>query len=347
MLLVLLVLLLLLLLLELLLLLFFLLLLLLRLLGRLFLTRFHIGLMLRRVLLLLLEALGLVGAFLRLLLALAPRIIQLLLVIRLLLVVRRLVRVALRLLALALRLGQRVLALFFLVRLLVRRALRGFRFALRLIDRVLLLLLLVRLRACRFIGGALRCVGLVLCALQRGLLVALLRMGGALVVVERQLLAPNVCLDHAHLVARLAETVIHEERAIAVVLRDCIAVVILGGAAVQHLLPCVEIALRPRCAGCSGHTCIGRRKRRSGIGRIAGLRSRRRGARALRLLRPGRRQRLREGRNACPHAQCDGTNRPEGGEPPGGANGRAIPGKGQIGGEAGGRQRLLWAAEHG
>jgi hypothetical protein len=67
----------------------------------------------------------------------------------------------------------------------------------------------------------------------------------------------------------------------------------------------------------------------------------------LLLQRPCHPDRLREGRNARTQAQRDGTNCPESGEPPRDAMRRAKPGKGRIRGEAGGRQRLLWAAEHG
>ncbi len=324
------------------LLLFFLLLLLLRLLSRLFLTLFDIGLMLHRVFLLLLVALGLVGAFLSLLLALAPRFVKLVLVVRLLLVVRRLVRVALRLLSLALCLGQRMLALLFLIRLLVRRTLRRLGLTLRLIERMLLLLLFVRLRACRFVGSALRRIGFVLRALQCGLLVALLRMRGTFFVVERQLLAADIGLHDAHLVARLADAMIHKERAIAVVLRDCILIVVLRATTVQHLLPRVEVALL-RLWRAGGPSHLRRCERRVAQSR----RLDRRSCRTLLLQRPCHPDRLREGRNAHTEAQRDGTNCPKSGEPPRSANRRAKPGKGQIRGEAEGRQRLLWAAEHG
>ncbi len=317
-------------------LLFFLLLFLLRLLGRLFLTLFDIGLVLRRVFLLLLVALGLPGAFLSLFLALAARFVKLVLVVRLLLVVCRLVRVALRLLALALGLGQRMLSLLFLIRLLVRRTLRRLGLTLCLIERVLLLLLFVRLRAGRFVGGALRRIGFVLRALQGRLMVALLRMRGTFFVVERKLLAADVGLHDTHLVARLADAMIHEERAVAVVLRDGKLIVVLRGTTVQHLLPRVEVTLL-RLGRPSGPCCVRRCERR--IARRRQLR--RRSCRTWLLQRPCHPDRLREGRNARTEAQRDGTNCPKSGETPRDADRRAKPGKGRIRGEAGGRQRLL------
>ena len=236
-----------------------------------------------------------------------------------------------------------MLTLLFLIRLLVRRALRRLCLALRLIECVLLLLLLVRLGARRFVRGPLRRIGFVLRALQCGLLVALMRMSCTPFVVERQLLAPNIRLHDTHLVPRAANAMIHEERAVAVVFSNCKTIIVLRRTTVQHLLPRVEIALLRRLR--SGRTrLIGRRKRH--VPRSLLLRDRR-GCRTLLLQRPGHSNRLRKGRNARPKAQCDGTNCAESGKPPSSASRRVKPGKVRNAKQAGGRQRLLWAAEHG
>lgn len=298
--------------------------LLLRLLGRLFLTRFDVGLVLRRFVLLLLEAFSLLVALLRLLLTFGARLVELLLEIRLLLVVRSLVGRALRLglFALTLCLIQRVLAQLVLIRLLVRGALRRFGLALRLIELVLTLLVLERLRALRLVRGPLRCVRLVARALQGGLLVAAARVVGALLFVELQLFLADVRLHHAHRVARLAQTVIHEERVVAVVLRHAIAIVVLRRAPVEHLLTRGKIVLHigVRCTRCRDRSRSRQaRSRRARTDRTAhfhrarDLRAASRGSARHRLLGG---LVLREGRNVRHRQQRDGTNRRAGGGPP-------------------------------
>lgn len=304
-----------------------LLLLLLSLLGRLLLACFDVSLVLRGVFLLLLEALGLVGAFLSLLPTLGAGLIQLLLVIRLLFVVGSLVgrTLRLRLCAFTLRLIQRMLTLLVLERLLVRRALRRFRLALRLIERMLALLVLECLRTRRLVGGALRRIGLVTRALQRGLLVAAACVVGTLLFVERQLLLANVRLHHAHRVARLAKTVIHEKRVVAVVLRHAVLIVVFRRTPVKDLLARREIVLDRAILSVQRNA---RRSARS-IERNQPTGSRARLRATCRRIDAGNHPRgcclLRKGRNTRRGQQGDGTSRRAGGGLPCGAFARTGP----------------------
>ncbi|WP_415749385.1 hypothetical protein [Caballeronia sp. J97] len=218
--------------------------------GGFLLTRLDFRAMLRRFLLLLLVALRLLLAVLRILYAARTRLVKLFLIVRLLAIVRRLIGRALRRLGVAPGGGLRVLTLLVLVSLLtlllVRRPLRRFRFVLRPLDR--------------------------------RLLVALLRALGALLVIERELFLADLLARLAQFVARVVETVIHEELAVAVVFFHAVAVIIFLGAPVEHLLTLCEFgfqrvigALRARGAGrrriIEGTRAYGR----AGIDRPGGL----------------------------------------------------------------------------
>lgn len=211
------------------------------LLSGLLLARLHIRLVLRGVRLLLLIALRVLDALLRLLRTLLAGLFELTLVIRLFLVVSLLVRSRLRRADTALRLVDRMLALLLLERLFVRGALRGLRIALRFVQLMLTLLVFERLGVTRFIGRALRRLGLILRAPDSGLLVALLCTLHALLVIKRKLLFADVRRNFAHGVAGPVEAVIHEEAAIALMLGDRVAVVVLVATGVECLLACVEI----------------------------------------------------------------------------------------------------------
>ena len=132
-----------------------------------------------------------------------------------------------------------MLALLFLVGLRVapRRRVRRLGVALRLIEFVLTLLVLVGLLVApsrrRHAAARSR---FVLRALDRGLLVALLaRVARAARRRARVVPCESAACTAAHAVARLVQTVIHEELAVAVVLRDAVTVVVLLGALVQRL----------------------------------------------------------------------------------------------------------------
>ena len=212
-------------------------------LGRLLLTCLDIGLVLRRVGLFLLEALLLLDAFLGLLRTLLMRLVQLALKVGLLLIVRLLVRRGLRRANPALRLIDRMLTLLVLIGLGIGAALRRFGVTLGLIDLMLTLLVLVSLRVTRILSGTLRRARLILRAFERRLLVTLTRALRALFAVECELLLANVGLHHAHAIACLAETIIHQKFAVAVVFRDRVAVVVFLSALVQDLLARVECVI--------------------------------------------------------------------------------------------------------
>lgn len=323
-----------------------LLLLLLRLFGRLLLTLFNVSLVLRRLLLLLLEALGLFGPLLRFLRALLTGLFELVLEIRLLAVVRGLVRRTLRrgLTARTLRRVERMLLLLLLVRLLVCGALRRFCSALLRIDRVLLLLLFVRLDVARLVGRTLRRFGLILRAPQRGLLVAIARAFGADLAVELKLFAANIGLHGAHLVARIAEAMIHEEAAIAVVLRNAKTIVVFRAAPVEHMLTRVEPGLRARGVAGNGSRCGVVLRRSSGR-----LRTLRRRIRCCPFV-GGHRGRAdrRTQRNRSDSDRACGERRSAGhGEAPAQACAQNARDRGQTGEQARDSQRLGEASGHG
>src|SRR5471032_248676 len=145
---------------------------------------------------------------------------------------------------------------------LVLRTLRRFRISLRRRQFVLALLLCKRLLARLLARGALRRLGRVLRALDRGLLVALLSVLQTLFVVERQLFLANLLAYFTLGVARFVQAVIDEESAVAIVLLDPIEIVILRAADVQRLLArgeriCIGSGLRCAsidCATCTDHT---------------------------------------------------------------------------------------------
>lgn len=137
--------------------------------------------MLHRTLLLLLELAHVVCPLLRILGSLLPRLLELALVIGLLLIVRALV---------------------------ARLALWRLRGTSRLIDRMLALFLVVRLLILALTRRALRRLARVRLALERGLLVALSRMHGPALVVERILLVANPHFVRNHSVARLLQTMV-------------------------------------------------------------------------------------------------------------------------------------------
>ncbi|QYD67451.1 hypothetical protein KZJ38_13920 [Paraburkholderia edwinii] len=273
---------------ELLLLLELVLLLLLRFFRRLLLAGFNIFLVLRGVDLLLLEALLLFGTFLRLLRGLPMRLVELTLEVRLLLIVRLLIGRRLRRADAALRLIDRMLALFLLVGLLVGRTLRRFGLALRLVERMLALLVFEGLLVARVLRGALRRIRVVLRLFERLLLVTLTGVLGALFVVERKLLAANVGLDRAHLVARLVHAMIDEERVVAVVPLDRELVVVFRTAIVELFLARRECLVRGRNLRRVG--CVG------GISRIRALPGIDTAGRCTRYTRPDLRRLLRVGR---------------------------------------------------
>lgn len=154
--------------------------------------------MLHRTLLLLLELAHVVCPLLRILGGLLPRLLELALVVGLLLIVRALARLALW-------------------------RLRGTS---RLIDRMLALFLVVRLLVLALTRRALRRLARVRLALERGLLVALSRMHGPALVVERILLVANPHFVRNHSVARLLQTMVDQDSAVAVVLCDTILVAV-------------------------------------------------------------------------------------------------------------------------
>lgn len=211
--------------------------------GGLLLARFDLGLMLNSVGLFLLKALLLLDAFLRFLRALAAGLVEPALEVALLLIVSPLIRRCLRRTDAALCLVDRVLTLLFLVSRSVGAALRSLGVALRLIELVLALLFFVSLSVARVFGSTLRRARLFLRALERCLLVTPARALGALFAVQRELLLANLCLHRAHLIVRLVQTVIDEERAVAVVFGNAVAIVIFLGALIEHLLPRVELAV--------------------------------------------------------------------------------------------------------
>ena len=183
------------------------------LLRSLLLTGFDVRLVLLCIDLLLREVLRTFGALLRILRRVAPGLVELALEIGLLAIVCRLIGGPLRRLGIASRFVQRMLALLVLVRLLVaggaRRTLRG-------------------LRGIAF-------------APQRVLLVALPRMHGTALVVQRQLLGPDLRAHLAHLVARPVDARVDEEFAIAVMHGNAVRVLVLGRAIVERLLTRAEI----------------------------------------------------------------------------------------------------------
>ena len=249
-------------------------------LGRLLLTGFDIGLVLRGIGLLLLKALLLLHPLLRLLRALLTRFLELALEIALLLIVSLGIGCGLRRTDAALRLIQRMLLLLLLIGLFVGAALRRLGCALRLIELVLTLLVFVGLRVARVVGGALRRARFILCAFERRLLVTLAGALDTLFAVERELFLANVGLHRAHAVARLVQTVVDEELAVAIVFGDRVTVIVLLGALIQHFLPRVECAVRRcrvisipsvtgiiRACGVHGARCARRLRARNGCRR--------------------------------------------------------------------------------
>lgn len=231
---------------------------LLRFFGCLLLARLDVGFVLSRFGLLFLEALLLLYAFLSLLRALLTSFVELALKVGLLLIVSLLIGRGLRRADAALRLVDRVLALLFLVGLRVGGALRRLCIALCLVQLMLTLLLFISLGVARVFGGALRRASFLLRALELRLLVTFAGALRALFAVERELFLADLRLYRAHLIACLVQAVIDEERAVAIMLGDAIAVVVFVAALVQHLLPRVELALSrcgagaARCAISSG-----------------------------------------------------------------------------------------------
>ena len=231
---------------------------LLRFFGCLLLARFDVGFVLSRFGLLFLEALLFLYAFLSLLRALLTSFVELALKVGLLLIVSLLIGRGLRRADAALRLVDRVLPLLFLVGLRVGGALRRLCIALRLVQLMLTLFLFISLGVARVFGGALRRARFLLRALELRLLVTFAGTLRALFAVERELFLADLRLHRAHLIACLVQAVIDEERAVAIMLGDAVAVVVFVAALVEHLLPRVELALSrhravaARCAISSG-----------------------------------------------------------------------------------------------